>query len=115
MFVSLVTFVDSVSHESSLEGDFESTGNDFREYTYERDEIDGLVQDFVYRYNQHAWENSITDFELYGDLLYDADGEQDLKTGIIDFQRLGLIFGDDVSPDEKRMIRTLLADAINNQ
>lgn len=115
MFCSIIKFYDTVSYDSSLEGEYDSTGNDWRQDEFSRDKMDDLIKQFVYLYSQNNWETSIADFEMSGDLLYASDGDQDYATGNINYDRLGLLFGDDVTWAERRAVRAAIAEAIENQ
>ena len=104
--IIIAHWYDTVSNESASEGDYESTGNDYRSYDY--DNLNEAATDYVARLKKQYWDN-INDGYV-NEVAYATDPDTDYNTGNEDYDRLTIDVQSNESirtEREKRIIRAL--------
>lgn len=86
VIIKVSHWYDTVSPESAEHGDYESTGNDWRDWEYKVDELGDAVRDFLNLYREQYWDSEVR----VNEVLYAADSETDYRTGFEDSDRLCL-------------------------
>ena len=80
--IVVCTWYDTVTPESAEHGDYESTGNGERAFTFSSDEIDDAVAQFIHEFERNHWDGS-DDYQI-GEVLYAVDSDVDYNTGAED-------------------------------
>jgi hypothetical protein len=104
--ITVATWTDSVSPESADNGDYESTGDNWRDYQFNNliDAADVMVSSL----KELGYHDSVSSY--VNEVIYAIDGEQDYETGAIYYDRcvLSVISNSAIRTDrEKRIIRAL--------
>ena len=110
--VRISQWYDTVSPESAEHGDYESTGNDWRDWEYSILELADAVRDFVRLYREQSWDSHHVEVN---NILYASDLVTDYRTGCEDRDCLCLSVhhSDAVAPDSYRQVRDELQRLID--
>lgn len=103
--ISVLSWYDTVSPESALEGDYESTGNEMREIRC--DTLNEAVEYFAEKFKAQYWDCGSTEVN---EVAYATDPDLDYHTGQEHYDRLCLsVRSNDsiVGSREKRIIKAL--------
>lgn len=103
---------NTVSPESAEHGEYESTGNDCRDWEYSVEELGDAVRDFLSLYREQFWDCRHVEVN---EVLYAADPVTDYHTGYEDRDCLCLSVhhSEAVAPDYYHQVRDELQRLID--
>ena len=106
ILIKVISFYDTVTHESATNGDYEQTGCDYKELNfYGYRSLNDSVNEFISLYKNNFWDSGEVEV---GQILYACDPDTDYQTGEESYDRI-CISVDDTSDSNirDRVIRAL--------
>jgi hypothetical protein len=104
--ITIATWYDTVTPESATNGDYESTGNEYRSNYY--DSLREAATDYVTKLRHQYWENH--GFDYVNEVAYAADPDINYHTGSEDYDRLTIYVqsNESIQTDRaKRIVKAL--------
>jgi hypothetical protein len=106
VIITIATWYDTITPESATEGDYESTGNEYRSIDY--DNLRDAADDYVAKLQQQYWDNH--GFQHVNEVNHATDPDTDYRTGAQDYDRLVINVrsnGSIRTDREKRIVKAL--------